>query len=252
MPVVNRKLFWLAFWVTGFAVVMTGLLLYIKYSNALTSLQRERVMLVAGEIDGIAEKNLSLGQDFWEIATLQEVIERRRTADPIFLSIEVAGKDGKIAYSTDLARIGSSLPPEWLPIFARQASTGSLSRSADEAVAASVIRNSYEQIAGFAVIRYDRHLEHRATRAIAKRLIVNCIGLIAVFTLLLYWALARIWDKAETQFLLASDALLALGQTTPNSLAYEVNAIKIQVDAAKLQLGVATGAMGAIDPESIR
>ena len=92
MPAIHRKLFWLAFWVIGFAVFMTGLLLFFTYQSVFTGLQRDRVMLVAGEIDDIAEKSLSLGQDFWEIATLQDVIERRREADRIFTGIDVAGR----------------------------------------------------------------------------------------------------------------------------------------------------------------
>jgi transposase len=89
----TRKLFWLAFWVIGFAVSMSGLLLYFKYQSVFTGLQRDRVLMVATEIDSIAEKNLSLGQDFWELATLQDVIERRRQADKMFTGIDVAGKD---------------------------------------------------------------------------------------------------------------------------------------------------------------
>ncbi len=78
MHALTRKLFWLAFWVIGFAVFMTGLLLYFKYQSVFTGLQRERVLMVAKEIDSIAEKNLSLGQDFWDMGALQDVIERRR------------------------------------------------------------------------------------------------------------------------------------------------------------------------------
>lgn len=241
MPAVNRKLFWLAFWVIGFAVFMTGLLLYFKYQSVFAGLQRDRVMLVAGEIDDIAEKSLSLGQDFWEIATLQEVIERRREADPIFLGIEVAGKDGKIAYATDLARIGSSVPAEWLPIFARQSKFSSLSPSPEEAVVASVIRNSFEQPAGYAVIRYNRLLEKQAMATFTKRLVITCVALFALFTLLLYATLTWLWRRTDREMVLAADALFdpsadATRELHSHALATNVTAVKEQFDAARRQL----------------
>ena len=58
MPSPARKLFWLACWVVGFAVGMTGLLLHFKYQSVFTGLQRDRILLVAREIDEIADLRL--------------------------------------------------------------------------------------------------------------------------------------------------------------------------------------------------
>ena len=241
MPAINRKLFWLAFWVIGFAVFMTGLLLYFKYQSVFTGLQRDRVMMVAGEIDDIAEKSLSLGQDFWEISTLQDVIERRRDADRIFLGIEVAGSDGKIAYATDLARIGSSLPAEWLAVFARHPRASSLSPSPDEAVVASTIRNSFEQVAGYAVIRYSRQPEQQAMHIFTRRLLFTCAVLFAVFSLLLYATLIWLWRRADRELVRAADALFepdmeAAGWPHSQALAADVRDVRAQIDAARAQL----------------
>lgn len=243
MPAINRKLFWLAFWVIGFAVFMTGLLLYFKYQSVFTGLQRDRVLLVAGEIDDIAEKNLSLGQDFWEISTLQDVIERRRDADPLFLGIEVVGKDGKIAYATDLARIGSSLPPDWLLVFSRQPRFSSLQPAEDEAVVASNIRNSYEQVAGYAVIRYSRKAEQQAMNLFTRRLLFTCVAIFAVFTLLLYATLARLWRRTDRELVRAADALFEgdldqSGRPHSHALAFDVAEIKKQIGAAEAQLAI--------------
>ncbi len=238
LPAVNRKLFWLAFWVTGFAVFMTGLLLYFKYQSVFTGLQRDRVMLVADEIDAIAEKNLSLGQDFWEIATLQDVIERRREADRIFLGIDVAGKDGKIAYATDLARIGSSLPADWLLAFTRHPRVNNLSPSADEAVVASTIRNSFDQVAGYAVVRYTRQPERAAMRAFTQRLLITCGGLFVLFTLILYATLRGLWQRTDAAL---AEAAGAIGSGRPvtasRALDAEAAAINSQLAAARRQLG---------------
>ncbi|HRE13967.1 MAG TPA: hypothetical protein PLD37_07225, partial [Usitatibacteraceae bacterium] len=80
--------------------------LHFKYQSAFAGLQRDRVLLVAREIDEIAERDLSLGQDFWSIETLPDVLARGRAAESFFEGIEVAGADGRVAYSTDPARIG--------------------------------------------------------------------------------------------------------------------------------------------------
>ena len=250
MPAIHRKLFWLAFWVIGFAVFMTGLLLFFKYQSVFTGLQRDRVMLVAGEIDDIAEKSLSLGQDFWEIATLQDVIERRREADRIFTGIDVAGKDGKIAYSTDLARIGYSLPAEWMAAFARQPRFSNLSPSVDEAVVASTIRNSFAQPAGYAVIRYSRQREHEAMRAFTSRLAFTCAGVFVAFTLLLYAMLTWRWRRADRELSRAASALLGVSPSAGETL--HSHALAADVAAINAQLNTAGRELAAIDPEPAR
>ncbi|MEQ1515676.1 MAG: hypothetical protein ABL931_04200 [Usitatibacteraceae bacterium] len=244
MNPLSRKLFWLAFWVIGFAVFMTGLLLYFKYQSVFTGLQRDRVMMVANEIDDIAEKNLSLGQDFWEIATLQDVIERRREADKIFLGIEVVGRDGKIAYSTDLARVGSSLPPAWLSEFALVRPNNRLSPSPDEAILASAIRNSFNQVAGYAVIRYGRQLEHEAMAQFTRRLTVTCGGVFLVFTLLLWGVLACIRNRTENILKRAAHTISGDAHRDP-AMAGEVAAIEAQLTAAHRQLDAVNAGQAA-------
>jgi len=236
MHSVNRKLFWLALCVIGFAVFMTGLLLYFKYQSVYTGLQRDRVILVAGEVDDIVEKSLSLGQDFREIAALQEVIERQGKADPIFLGIEVADRDGRIVYATDTARVGASLPAPWLTAFSRQTKSGSLLASPDEAVVAAVIRNGFAQVAGYAVIRYDRHLEQQAMSAFTQRLWIACITLFALFTALLYTTLRWLWQRTDRELVLAAEALSDADQPHSHALAADVAAIKAQIGAARQQL----------------
>lgn len=235
MSPLTRKLFWLAFWVIGFSVFMTGLLLYFKYQSVFTGLQRDRVQMVASEIDEIAEKSLSLGQDFWEIATLQDVIERRREADRIFLGIEVVGRDGKIVYATDLARIGSSLPPDMIAAIARSGQSSRLSPSRDEAIVASAIHNSFSQIAGYAIIRYARQPEQEAMSRFMQSLIATCVAVFAVFTLILWATLALIHRRTESVLQRAAQAISGV-QMRGHAMVREVSAIEKQIDAVCLQL----------------
>ena len=242
----TRKLFWLAFWVIGFAVAMSGLLLYFKYQAVFTGLQRDRVLMVATEIDAIAEKNLSLGQDFWELATLQDVIERRRQADAMFTGIDVAGKDGKIAYATDMARIGSPLPAGWVEVFTRNPKLNSLSLSPEEALVVSSIRNSFGQPAGYAVIRYSRAPEREAMATFTRKLVANCLIVFAVFALGLFAILVWIERGFERALSTAAVAMEpSAGSADPHALSGELAAIKAQLDDAGRGLGAVEGSLGS-------
>ena len=246
MHALARKLFWLAFWVIGFAVLMAGLLLYFKYQAVFTGLQRDRVLMVAHEIDSIAEKNLSLGQDFWELATLQDVIERRRKADRLFNGIDVAGKDGKIAYATDMARIGSPLPPEWIDAFSRNPKLNSLSLSPEEALVVSGIRNSFGQPAGYAVIRYGRAPERDAMAAFTRKLVANCLIVFVAFALglfaILVW-LERGFERALSKAAAAMDPSAA--GVGPHALSGELALIRKQLDEAGRGIGAVEARLGA-------
>lgn len=207
MEALPRRLFWLAFWVVGFAVGMTGLLLHFKYQSVFTGLQRDRVQLVAREIDEIAERDLSLGQDFWGIDTLPEVIARRRTAEAFVQGIDVAGPDGRIAYSSDLARIGSSLPAGWMPRLAKGASSVAFAPSDELAVVAAPIRNGFGQLAGHTVVRYGREPEHAAVAKFTGEILVACGASWAAFTALLFALLMALRRRIERVFGAAADAL---------------------------------------------
>ena len=200
MTSLPRRLFWLAFWVVGFAVAMTGLLLYFKYQSVFTGLQRDRILLVAREIDEI---------------------ERRRTAETFLKAIDVAGPDGRIAYASDMARMGSSLPPEWMPLVTKPAPLAAFSPSRDEAVVSSPIRNGFGQVAGYTVVRYGRELEHEAMAKFTREIVFACGVSWAGFTLLLFALLMAMRRGIEGVFGRAADAVDGTGPV-PAALAQEL------------------------------
>lgn len=238
MPSLTRKLFWLAFWVVGFAVAMTGLLLHFKYQSAFAGLQRDRVLLVAREIDEIAERDLSLGQDFWSIETLPDVLARGRAAESFFEGIEVAGADGRVAYSTDPARIGSRLPEDWVAAFTRATGHASLAPSPDLAVVASPIRNGFDQLSGWTVVRYGRTAEHEAVAAFTRELLFIGGATWAGFTLLLFVVLVLMRQRIERVFLRAADHL-AGGGAAPKALAPELERVQGELAEAEAMLAAA-------------
>ncbi len=232
MPSPARKLFWLACWVVGFAVGMTGLLLHFKYQSVFTGLQRDRILLVAREIDEIAERDLSLGQDFWSIDTLPVVIERRRTAESFLEGIDVAGPDGRIAYASDLSRMGSSLPADWMPRLAKAGAHAHFSPTPDLAVVAAPIRNSFGQVAGYTVVRYGRALEHRAMAEFNREILVACAVSWATFTLLLFAMLLALRRRLESAVGLAAAAVDGEG-SVPATLAAELGPVTARFDEAE-------------------
>ncbi len=235
MQALPRRLFWLAFWVVGFAVGMTGLLLHFKYQAVFTGLQRDRILLVAREIDEIAERDLSLGQDFWSIDTLPEVIERRRTAESFLQGIDVAGPDGRIAYASDMARMGSSLPPEWMPRLAKGAAHTAFAPSPDLAVVAAPIRNGFGQVAGYTVVRYGRELEHAAMAAFTREILVACGASWAGFAAILFAALMVLRRRIERMFGEAALAVEGRGRV-PAALAGELEPVASRFAEAERRL----------------
>jgi hypothetical protein len=239
MRSLRPKLFWLSFWVIGFAVVMTGLLLHFKYQSVYTGLQRERVLMVAGEITDIVEKSLSLGQDFRDMARLQDVIERQRATDAILLAIEVAAPNAQLLYATDQSRIGSRLNPAVLADTARAANSSSPAASKDEALVVARIRNSFDQLAGYVVIRYSRHAEQTAMQVFERRLGLSCAGAFMVFTGLLYATLLGLWRRTEAQLARAAQVLEGQGAKSAlgnPALRRELDTIDAKLDAAAAQL----------------
>lgn len=241
MEALPRRLFWLAFWVVGFAVGMTGLLLYFKYQSVFTGLQRDRILLVAREIDEIAERDLSLGQDFWSIDTLPEVIERRRTAETFLQGIDVAGPDGRIAYASDLSRMGSSLPPEWLPRIAKTAPYAAFAPTADLAVVSAPIRNGFGQVAGYTVVRYGRELEHAAMAKFTNEILLACALSWAVFTAVLFALLMGLRRRIERVLLQAARSVEA-GSAPPAAFAGELAPANARFGEAERLLAPAQGA----------
>lgn len=205
MPPSLRRPFWLAFWVTGFTVAMTALLLAFKYESVTRTLAQDRVDLVAREIVAIAEKDLALGQNFRDIATLQEAIVRRAAAEPLFEGIDVSGADGRIAYATDRRRVGTQLPEEWRAALARGEQR--LEPARDSALVAAPIRNSFGQLTGHAVVRYGRGPEREALAQFVRRLVPAMLAVFAAATLILFALLVRLGKTTERDLDRAAAAL---------------------------------------------
>ncbi|MBL8521807.1 MAG: hypothetical protein JNK75_14210, partial [Betaproteobacteria bacterium] len=140
---------------------------------------------------------------------------------------------------TDLARIGSRLPDDWLAQLARTpgnpARNAALAPTATEAFTANTILNSFGQPAGYAILRYSREPERTALRAFTTRLAITCAIMFGAFTVLLYAALAWMWRRTDRDLVWAADALFggaeeAQAKPAPVLVA-EVAAIRARLSA---------------------
>lgn len=256
MGTLRAKLFWLSFWVIGFAVFMTGLLLHFKYQSVFSGLQRDRVLMVAGEIADIAHKSLSMGQDLRELSRMQDVLERSRKIDPILLAVAVTAPNAQVLYTTDPAPAGSQPSASALEQLVRTPAaglaTGLSASSRAEVQVALRIRNSFDQVAGYVVVRYSRQAEVQAMQVFARRLWLCCGAVFSLFTLLLYTVLTALWRRTEVDLAAAAAWLAsteagadetawraAMPESLSPALKRELQIIDTQLAAAHSQIKLA-------------
>lgn len=163
MSALYRRLAALAAIVTVFTVGMTVLLITFKVGNSYSELRHGRFELVAFEVDRMIERSLSLGMSFSELSTLAAALERRKEADDEIIAIDVADAAGRIAYSTDAARVGQEIPSVWSAA-TRQQTVAHGKREAplawrlldeEASVAGSVMRNSFGLALGHVAVSYS-------------------------------------------------------------------------------------------------
>lgn len=202
MSETSRKLLWLSFWVTAFAVGMACLLLAFKHRAALDGVQRDRLELIANGLEQIVARNLAFGLAFSEIATLPDVIDSQKSTDALVAAIDISDPVGRIIYATDRKRVGQLMEPAWVNAMGHVGKAPEWHASADgEAVVGSVIRNSFGLAIGHVMVRYRTEALSSANLAFAKRLALWGAGITLAFSLLLFALLS--WIHAALELRLA-------------------------------------------------
>jgi hypothetical protein len=198
----SRKLLWLSFWVTAFAVAMACLLLAFKHRASLDGVQRDRLQLIARGLEDIVERNLVFGFAFADITTLPDVIDSQKSTDALVAAIDVSDLAGKIAYSSDRKRVGTTMESAWTNAMGRAGKANAWHAWGDgEAAVASVVRNSFGLAIGHVVVRYKTEALANANLAFAKRLALWGAGITVAFSLLLFALLS--WVHAALELRIA-------------------------------------------------
>ena len=140
-----------------FSVGMASLLNYFKFESTVKKLQRDRISLIAEEVQKAVERGDSLGAELATNATIQAMIERQLKSDALVMLIEIFDENGKTLFSTDAARKNSVAPPAWTSAAYRlQKADWSLAEKTSF-VTGIVLKNSFDLSIGSVAVRYDRN-----------------------------------------------------------------------------------------------
>ncbi len=161
------SLYWrfliLAVTIALFTVGMTFLLISFKVDHTLRELRHGRFDLIASDIDRVIEHSLSLGMHFSELIMIAAVLERRDQDDNAIVSIDVADVAGRIVYTTTAGLVGQTMPAAWFDAIHKRTASNSKPAEqvqwrilgSEEAVAGSVVRNSFGMVMGYVAVRYS-------------------------------------------------------------------------------------------------
>lgn len=92
--------------IIGFAMALAAFLNFSGVRNAYLDLIRSRMAMIATAVANDVSVAQSLGIRLAEQTTLPDLLARQAATDPLLLSIDVAGSEDTVLFSSDPARIG--------------------------------------------------------------------------------------------------------------------------------------------------
>jgi hypothetical protein len=143
MGTIRVRFITVALVVSFFAVGMAAFLNYFKYKSTIGGIVKSRVLVVGRSIENSVQASLALGMQFTELATLPSQMEREKASDRLIRGIDVFDDTGQIIYSTDAARVGSSVDRSWRDAAARAKSTEWNGESPQDYVAGISLKNNF-------------------------------------------------------------------------------------------------------------
>ena len=177
-----------------FSIGMASLLNYFKFQSTVKKLQRDRISLIAGEVQRAVERGNSLGAELATSATIQAMIERQLKSDALVMLIEIFDENGKTLFSTDAARKDSVAPSAWTAAAYRLKTAQWSLAEKTSFVTGIVLKNSFDLTIGSVAVRYDRNGLDRTVAGMGRY--IGKIGLATAagtFVLcgLAFWLLSR-------------------------------------------------------------
>ena len=152
-----RGPFTLIWLVLGFALGMANLLNFFKFEHTVRSLQYDRIQIVARDVDDAIQSNLAYSASLEGSGTLSQLISQTLLADPLILSADIFGQNGKVLYTSDAGRISQQLPPTWQEVANRSHRADWLVQDAGAFVAGRTVTNSFGVQVATVAVRYQRH-----------------------------------------------------------------------------------------------
>lgn len=180
--------------VFGAALILTALLNYFKFEKAVTNVIASRFVVTVNGLQGDVENAMNLGLSLAELRDLQQLIEREERSDDQIMAIEIADTSGTILFSTDPARLETPLPEDWVRTMSR--SEGGIWQESFEGnpVLGATLRNTFGQVAGAVMLRYNKSAVSARTQAVRPGLgIAGVVAILAcsVLTIAGVWLVFR-------------------------------------------------------------
>lgn len=228
------------------SVGMASLLNYFKFESTIKKLQRDRISLIADEVQLAVARGNSLGAELATSSTIQAMLERQLKSDALVTLIDLFDENGNTLFSTDRARIHTAAPAAWTAAAYRMKTDKWSLAEPSAFVTGIVLRNSFDLTIGSVAVRYDRHGLDRTVAAMGAY--IARIGLSAASLAFVLCGLAfAILSLRMRRDAARAERMLDHAAPGPAPL------LPIERDIARLQAAAAAAgsALGAID-QSLR
>jgi hypothetical protein len=126
---------------------------------------------------------------------MNALLSREKASDRLIRGIDVFDHTGQIIYSTDRARVGEKVAPEWTEAAARSKTTEWGQEGADEFVAGISLKNNFDLTVGYLALRYGAEEVDRASKIAGREIllaaVISFIGIALVAPLALIIVIRR-------------------------------------------------------------
>lgn len=207
MQTTRFRMIVIAMVVCGFAVGMAGLLNYFKYRSTANRIVTDRLVVTGRAIENVVDVALDLGLQFSEIATLPATLERERSTDDLIKGIDVFDNEGKLVYSTDKARISSSIPETWASAVAAARGNDWMVEDEGSSAAGMVLKNSFGVTIAHLALRFSRKSLNDENAEVARELALNTLIVFVLSSALAAFALIAVMRRLARDVSAAEAAL---------------------------------------------
>lgn len=207
MQTTRFRMIIIAMVVCGFAVGMAGLLNYFKYRSTANRIVTDRLVVTGRAIENVVDVALDLGLQFSEIATLPATLERERSTDDLIKGIDVFDNEGKLVYSTDKARISSSIPETWANAVAAARGNDWMVEDEGSSAAGMVLKNSFGVTIAHLALRFSRKSLNDENAEVARELALNTLIVFVLSSALAAFALIAVMRRLARDVAAAEAAL---------------------------------------------
>ena len=176
MGTIRVRFILVALVVSFFAVGMAAFLNYFKYKATIGGIVKSRVLVIGRGIENSVQAALQLGMQFSELGTLNQQLQRERSADRMIRGIDVFDSSGQILYSSDRNRVGQKVPEGWITAAERSKTTEWASEAAEDYVAGISVKNSFDLTVGFLAMRYARDEVDRAAATAGREILAAALA----------------------------------------------------------------------------